>query len=225
MQVGIIITPFISDEIQKDELVQITKDRPWLQNVHFSHKVSMNGIEYVSDDVSIGYYLKMYSIHKVYLISPLESNAYTKAKNCDINILLIFDLLEAFHTLPRRMYENIKRLFTLPNIFPSFEYQYFINRKNVYYDYFDKLGVNVLPFVYVSKHDFAGDRRLALSKVMSMKPGDQGKIIGKPVFGQESIDFTEFNLVIKIERVEQYLEKMFCTYNGVIFQPYIEDFL
>jgi hypothetical protein len=56
-----------------------------------------------------------------------------------------------------------------------------------------------------------------------MEPGDDGKIIGKPVLGQERIDFQVFNPKFTSERFEQYLEKMFKSYDGILFQPYIKN--
>lgn len=226
MKIGIILSPFISQEISKSELVPIDDNRPWLQNVENNYVIKNDNQQFVSDDVSIAYYLKdtLKSGHDIVLISPIDSNSFNLAKSCDVNFLIIFDLLESFHTLPKKKFTMLKKIFELPNIIPYSEYQKFVNNKNIYYKYFQEKGVNILPFIYISKNDFDKDPHIAIKQVLMLEPGDDKKIIGKPVFGQDSIDVTTFSSPVQFEIIERFMEKMFHTYSGLIFQPFIKDF-
>jgi len=223
MIVGFIITPFVSDEVSKNELVEITDTRPWLSSVPSKFMVQIGDKKYVGDDISIAYYVKTYTQHNVKIISPLEEDADKKVLSCDICFLIIFDLLEAFHTLPSRLFQKVRKLFIMPNVYPSYSYQHFVNHKNIYYDYLKVNGVNIIPNLYISAKDFENNREDCIKRVTHMEPGDDGKIIGKPMLGQERIDFQVFYPKFTSERFEQYLEKMFKSYDGILFQPYIKN--
>lgn len=225
MRIGILITPFISEEVWKIETITIDNRRPWLSDVPSKYRVNINGKEHVSDDVAIAFCLKHKlkgSTYEVDIISPLEPDAYERVQKTNITFLIIYDKLEAFHTLPDERYQKIKAIMDLPNIYPSQEYQHFVNHKDIYYNYFRTKGVPVLPNIYISNKEYATNPDSAIVKIMGLERGDYGKIIGKPIFGQESIDFREFNPPFSTERFERYLEKIFLSYDGVIFQPFIE---
>jgi hypothetical protein len=59
---------------------------------------------------------------------------------------------------------------------------------------------------------------------MAMPTGDEGQIIGKPIYGQESKDVYEFFPPIREERIIAYLERLFNNYDGCIFQPFVNGF-
>ena len=57
-----------------------------------------------------------------------------------------------------------------------------------------------------------------------MKRGDENKFIGKPIYGQESIDFKIFPSHVHENTIEKYLERITSIYTGCIFQPYLKNF-
>jgi hypothetical protein len=59
---------------------------------------------------------------------------------------------------------------------------------------------------------------------MELKRGDFGRIIGKPVFGQEGMDLKEFHAPIHKDRIRAYMDRVFSIYSGCIFQPYVDGF-
>lgn len=226
MRIGVICTPSFEEEIEKDELVLIDYDkRPWLMGLPKEYIIHHKDTIHTTDDISIAYYLK-YSLPKdikVDIIMPTEEDAIDKAKKNDINFLLIFDMLEAHHTLPHKKYERIKSLFKLHNVFPAYEFQYFVNHKHVYFDYFRSKGINVLPFLHIAKDEYENDPEASLQRIKKFSRGDDDKIIGKPVYGQESIGFKVFSYPLNMDRLEHYMERIFHNYKGVVFQPYIKS--
>lgn len=225
MRIGIIRTPFLSDEVWKKELIEVNDDRPWLNDIPHEYCVQLKGSYYTSDDISIAYYLKhtLPPGFALNIVDPLATDAIQQAGKNDINFIIIYDIVEAYHTLPKRKFANIKKLFTLHNIFPVYDYQYFVNHKYVYYEYLKTKGINVLPFTHISKQEYDANSESAIQRVLNMEKGDDGKIIGKPVYGQDSIDFKEFNPPISANKIENYLEKLLTSYKGVIFQPYLKS--
>jgi hypothetical protein len=226
MRVGIICTPSIQDERDKSELVEIDlKMRPWLKNIAQEDVIVDEQKLHTSDDRSIAYYLKSVapSSYDINIIIPTDKSAIAKAKANDINFLLIFDVLEAFYVLPWKKFKQVQVLFELDNVFPSYEFQHFVNHKNVYYDYFRSKGVNVLPNLHISKKEFEDDPDAVVEKVLGMQKGDDGMIICKPVYGQESIGFHKLSDPINADKLERLMEMSFQTYKGLLFQPYVED--
>lgn len=224
MKVGIIVTPFPSEEIWKRETIPIDERRPWLRNVMPHHRIRVKDMDHVSDDIAIAYCLKNRLKprgHTVDIISPLDVDALDRVKATQITFLIIYDLLEAFHTLPTELFEKVKGILQQPNVYPNKEYQNFVNHKDIYYSYFRQKGIPVLPNIYISKLEYDANEDAALQKVLGLETGDDGKIIGKPIFGQESIDFFEFNPPFNVERFQRYFERIFKSYKGVLFQPYI----
>lgn len=227
IKIGIICTPSLSDEMWKNEVVEVdVVKRPWLAALPENLMVKKDGKMYTSDDISVAYYIKdkIRMSGSISVISLLDENAKEKLLANDVNFLLIYDILEAFHTLPSEVFKKCKKLLQLPNVFPPYSYQSFINHKNIYYDYLRSKGIPVLPFVYVSEKEFDNDKEGAIERILQMPKGDDDKIIGKPIFGQDSIDYYEFNPPLREDRIEAYMERIFKLYDGCIFQPYISGF-
>lgn len=225
MKIGILVTPFVSEEVWKIETIPIDNRRMWLHDVPKQYRVMVDKKEHVSDDIAIAYCLKskvQTMGYDVDIINPIEPDAYERVAKTNVTFLIIYDMLEAFHTLPEELYEKVKRLLQLPNVYPSKEYQKFVNHKDIYYSYFRQKGIPVLPNIYISDKEYDANPEAAVQKIMGLEKGDLGKIIGKPVLGQESIDFQEFNPPFSKERFQRYLERIFTNYNGVIFQPFIQ---
>lgn len=226
MRIGILVTPFVSEEVWKLETIPIDNRRPWLFDVPQEYRVKVQGKDHVSDDIAIAYCLKSKvdkQGHIVDIISPLDADAHDRVKATHITFLIIYDKLEAFHTLPDSLYEKVKRILALPNVFPNKEYQKFVNHKDIYYSYFRRKGIQVLPNIYISDKEYDTNPDAAVQKIMGLEKGDDGKIIGKPILGQESIDFMEFNPPFSKERFHNYLERIFQNYEGVLFQPFIRN--
>lgn len=224
MKIGIICTPYLSEEVWKEELVSIDSSRPWLSNLPEQYLLKSRGKLFTTDDISIAFYLKHKlrgTGHQVNVMIPDKDITYQLLEN-DINFVLIFDMLEAFHTMPDSKFQLMKKVLKLHNVYPPYEYQHFFNHKNIYYETLRSKGINVLPFVYISQSDYENNPDIALERVMSMPKGDDDKIIGKPIYGQESIDFQEFHAPLYQDKVEQYIERLLKIYSGVIFQPYVE---
>lgn len=244
MKIGLIRTPFKEDEVNKFEYIAIHKKRKWLKNVDCDYIIHLNedyadndrqarnyirnnGSKYVADDISIYYYLqyKYGKRHSFILIRGNDENIETIAKSCDVVFLLIFDILEAFHTLPREKFERIQKVFSLPNVFPPYTYQKLVNHKNLYYDYLSEHGIRVVPTLYISSHEFLRDPHSCVEKVMTMSRGDRNSFIGKPIYGQESIDFYLFDEYTRPNHVHKYLERISALYKGCVFQPFIKSLL
>lgn len=242
MKIGLIRTPFKEDEMNKFEYIAIHKKRKWLKNVDCDYIIHLNedyadndlqarnylrknGSKYVTDDISIYYYLqyKYGKRHSFILIRGDDENIETIAKSCDVVFLLIFDILEAFHTLPREKFERIQKVFSLPNVFPPYTYQKLVNHKNLYYDYLSEQGIRVVPTLYISSNEFLRDPHSCVEKVMTMSRGDRNSFIGKPIYGQESIDFYLFDEYTRPNHVHKYLERISALYKGCVFQPFIKS--
>lgn len=224
MKIGFIITPYKNEELIKDELIAINHQRPWLKLVNSKFIIDHKNKKWVSDDISIYYYLK--ETYKQYIFEYILGNdrhIYEKVKRCDIVFLLIFDMLEAFHILSNSQFNEMKRTFMLPNVYPPYLFQNFINNKNKYYDYLKQKNINVLPMVYISSDEFKKDPKLSVKKVMEMQRGDENSFIGKPIFGQEKIDFERFDQHTQKYKVVKYLERISALYDGCIFQPFVKD--
>ena len=222
MKIGILLTPFKEEQIQKQEYVQ-KANRDWLSNLPRKDTIFIKNKEYATDDVSIFKYLKANyhnkKNHEFVGIRGDDENLKSKIESCDIVFLLIFDVLEAFHTHSEYNFSTMKKIFKLPNVFPPFQYQEMINKKNKYYKFLEENKINVLPFLYLSSAEIKNDMKNCISKIKSMEPGDDKKFIGKPIYGQESVDFEIFGKYTKDYRIEKYLDKIKNMYPGCIFQP------
>ena len=225
MRIGLLLTPFKEDQIQKEQYVKV-KYRDWLNNLKVKDTIIIRNKKFAADDMSIFYYLreKFGKQHTFVKIQGNDDKLQEKVKSCDIVFTIIFDLLEAFHILPAKDFAKIKKAFQLPNVYPPYQYQFLINNKNEYYQYLEEVGINVLPFVHISAKEFLANRSKSMKKVFAMKRGDENKFIGKPIYGQESIDFKIFNSYTQEHTVEKYLEKISSNYTGCIFQPFVKNF-
>ncbi len=225
MKIGLIITPFKEEELKKKEYIEISTKRVWLNNVDEKFIINNNNKKYVSDDIAVYYYLnyKYNKIHSFTYIYGNDLNIYNKVKDCDLVFLLIFDMVEAFHVLSKSEFEEMKRVFTLPHVYPPYFFQKFINHKNTYYDYLIQKNINVLPFIHISAEEFKYNPEKCVKKVMNIQRGDENKFIGKPIYGQERIDFVLFDKNVLPHRIYKYLERICTIYQGCIFQPYIKS--
>lgn len=216
--------------------------RKWLKNIDCKYIIHLdedyaendmearkyiqnNGNKYVTDDIFIYYYLlyKYGKEHSFLLIEGNDKDIENKVKSCDIVFLLIFDILEAFHTLPKPVFQKMEKIFSLPNVFPPFSYQKLVNHKNLYYEYLSQNGINTIPSLYISTDDFLKNPKECVEKVLHNVRGDDHAFIGKPIYGQESIDFKLFDKYTQPHHVHKYLERISALYKGCVFQPFIKS--
>lgn len=235
-------------EAKKEELVSLRKRipaRPWIKRVDPQHKIrrpvynARPATVGIPTDVSVGEYISHFhgDEFEIDYIHPKDISEERLARN-DVNYLLIYDLLEAFHTdrtRDKRTFKNLKSVIQkAQNVFPSFEFQQFVNSKLLYYNYFQEKGVPICPTITVSKEDFqreceqtpGGDDDVA--KKIFDKIASQGwkKFICKPVYGQESKDCKTFQdrELQKPERFVKHVKSCMAKYPGLIFQKFVEGF-
>jgi hypothetical protein len=226
LRVGILITPSLSSESGKNELVSVDARRPWLRGTPPRHLLKdEDGDLHTTDDVSVGRYVraKLGARAHVTLINPLAADAPALVRAQHVVFLLIYDVLEAFHTLPRHRFRRVQRLFREPNVFPAWAFQRLVNSKPAYFSFLRASGVPVLPFLHVSAARFAAGPSAAVDSVLRFAAAHEDSIICKPVFGQESIDFVKIPSPPEHARTEAHMEKMFRSYEGLVFQPFVES--
>ena len=78
---------------------------------------------------------------------------------------------------------------------------------------------------FISSHEFLRDPHSCVEKVMTMSRGDRNSFIGKPIYGQESIDFYLFDEYTRPNHVHKYLERISALYKGCVFQPFIKSLM
>ena len=241
-------------EKKKDELFNInSRSTPWIKKGYES-KYQKNIINhtFVPDDVALGIYLE-YTYPNVIVdyITPDEISS-KRFKQNDIVFVLIYDLLEAFHLKDKSNFYKYKQtLKSCKNVYPPYQYQKFINNKCIYYKYLFEKGIPVAPTYCISKLKWFSKNpdtyvKNLLSKIKTKK---WNSFITKPVYGQESIDFSSYkacnNTVKKCKsercfkakiipqkstldcqktKLLKYLTKNVPKYNGIIIQNYIEGF-
>lgn len=228
MRIGIICTSLVEESI-KDELLKCNNiKRPWLwlENLKANHTIMYKGKPYTSDDYAIGYFIKWaYKDVEIEFIDPRTMTLPQLHKN-DLNLTIIFDRLESFHIDPHRYYDRFVSIMSrAKNIYPSFEYQSFINQKSVYYRYMKNRNIPIVPFFSVTYAQYKKDpEKMALSVLQKAKRQKWECIIAKPDYGQESKDFKRFHPEVTKERLLAYIERIFKVYPGIVFQKYVPGF-
>jgi hypothetical protein len=235
MKIGILITR-LKAEKKKDELLNInSRKRPWLKNTPKSLTIKSKGKIYTMGDVSIGMYIiYKYSV-EVDFISP-EDISTKRLHSNDINFMIIYDLLEAYHVDykkngNKKLFDNFKRtLQNVRNIYPPYSYQKFINNKCSYIKFLGKLHTNVIPTYCITTQKFIKEGMVNTINILHNKIKQKKwlKFIGKPIYGQESIDFKVFELDkngnFDRNLMKKYMINGFKKYPGLIFQEYIPGF-
>lgn len=241
LRIGLILTK-PGAEKKKDELVCIgDRNRPWLpKNINIPQKLSCDrdGSRWIAGDVSIGKYIEYaWNNVEVDYILPGEITEERLNKNC-INFMLIYDILESFHidkTSGKTQFEALKKvLFETKNvnIYPPRDYQEFINNKCSYITKLKKKSKSVIPTKCFMYNKYKNNKNFSSEICESIKKYCKeqgwGGFIGKPVYGQESIDFKIFKdgVDTKDEILKKYIKHCFDEkkYPGIIFQKFIEGF-
>lgn len=245
VRIGILLT-YPKLEQNKDELVSqfLEKDAsglPW-QNVvdvdsrHLLFKrrdsrYQANDKLGVPTDAAVGYYIRHSCLKQgveVDFILPHEISMERLRSN-DLNFLLIYDVLEAFHTDKtdgKKIYNTLLRcLKKADNIYPPLEYQELIYSKIKYYNYLKEHKVDILPTVTMTKEEYKelGEEKAA-KKVLEHAQGEQwGRFIAKPVYGQESKDLKFFE-PMEMGSFKRYLSKCMNKYPGIVAQKAVKFF-
>jgi len=238
-------------EGNKFELVDERKrvpPRPWVKGAdsdffidrpEIKHKGQIiPGVIGIPGDVSVAEYIKFKHGDKVEIdyINPKDITT-ERLKSNDINLLLIYDLLEAFHTdKSGTVFSKFREaLHKAGNIYPSLEYQEFINSKLLYYNHFKAKNLPIAPTITISKEEWnarvtqlaarGGPAAVADEVIEEIQRQGFKKFIAKPVYGQEAIGCGIFTMDdLKKVEFKRFLVKSFKKYPGLIIQDFIHDF-
>jgi len=248
LRIGIILN-YKKAEKKKDELLNVNSNKlSWMKHAIRS-KHSRSGIlhsdllikkgksSFAPDDVAIGIYIEsMYPNVIIDYITPDEISTRRFKKN-DIVLVIIYDLLEAFHLSDPTKFKKYKNaLKNSPNVYPPYEYQKFINNKCKYYRYLADKDVPVAPTYCVSREKlFKRNPTEYVNRLISKINNNKWEsIIAKPVYGQESIDFAKFmkcgttqpgvGLGCNKKRMVNYFSRTIPKYKEVVIQEYINGF-
>lgn len=234
-KVGFIITSEVCEEINREESVYIDdKKRPWLKKTPKKLIAEDVNIDEGTDkratsgDVSTAMYVAdKYKNVKVDIISPHEITR-ARLKQNDVNFIILYDLLESFHTaLPGTTHKISKILNQCDNVYPSNKMMRCINYKQNYYKYMQKHGVPIATFKVLHRKDWVKltdhEKIDKIKKLLRGMKGWSESFVTKPVFGQESMMVKVFNKAYSKEYIASYVDSTMKLYPGVIFQEYMRN--
>ena len=229
LKIGIVIN-YKNAEKKKDELIDINS-KQWLQNVDKKFTIVRKKNTFVPADIAIGYYIiNRYPNVSLDFISPDEIST-KRFKQNDIVFIIIYDLLESFHLSNKKNFYKYKlALKNSKNVYPPYEYQKFINNKCTYYKYLSSKNIPVAPTKCITKQKwFSKNPETYVSNLISStKHNKWESIIAKPVYGQESKDFSSFLIskkgVFPKDKLFKYLSKNIPKYKSIVIQEYIPGF-
>jgi len=254
--IGILLTD-PKNEGKKEEIISIRKQnppRPWIKTVDFKknpdfrierkpYNLRLKNIQIpktvgIAADVSIGAYIrgKYGDQFDVDYIRPGEVTSERLEGN-DINFLVIYDLLESFHTdrtKGKRLYNNLLQVMkNATNVFPNWDYQQFIGSKLRYYEYFQANGIPICPTYTLSPEHYQREiskegnspEQFASELFDHLATLGWKKYMAKPVYGQEKKSCRAFfqNQIHKT-RFSRYILETMAKYPGIIFQKFIQGF-
>lgn len=246
IRIGILLT-YPKLEVVKEELITYFSNlRPWNKEapkwaikerkfrrekkVKGNHPMGKYGIP---TDVAIASYIKhAYEGEDkdvvVDMILPHDISKERLARN-DINFLLTYDPLEAFHTDKsegKKLYKKVAKVLNeANNVYPPKKYQQLIYSKIEYYKYLKKNNIAIAPTLTMTANEF---KKLGKKKGTEKLWGqilkeDWPRFIIKPVLGIEGID-AEFFDQEDDEDFADHLEHCMKTYPGVVVQKEIPNF-
>jgi len=244
LRIGILLT-YPRLEVKKEELITARdKNRPWNRLADPKFVVERKfrrekpiksrhplGKYAIPGDVAVGCYIEHAYADKnvaVDFILPHEISKERLAAN-DLNFFLIYDLIEAFHTdksKDKKCYKALKQcLEESDNIFPPYKYQELIFSKIKYYNYLMEHNVSIAPTLTMTTEQYADMGKEAAVKLIleTCMNEDWGRLICKPVYGQEGID-AKFFEITHGKSLGNYLERCMKKYPGIVIQKVIEGF-
>jgi hypothetical protein len=192
---------------------------------------SLVGKSGIPTDVATGAYIQHMLKQKdveVDFITPKEITKQ-RLKSNDLNFLLIYDVLEAFHTDKspgKEVYKNLKKcLLETKNVYPPRDYQEFFYSKIEYYNYLQAKKVNVLPtFTMTAKEYYKIGHDAAIRRVFDWWDQEGLRnVLAKPVYGQEGKDIMWFDPPNK-ECIGYYFKRNMRKYPGLVVQQMVKDF-
>lgn len=152
-----------------------------------------------------------------------EDISMARLRSNDLNFIMIYDILEAFHMDPTKKkthFQKVKYCLTkAKNIFPPRDYQEFINSKIAYYKYFKENRVSILPTATMTAAEYKklGHRNAVQHLVDEVRSQGWDKFIAKPEYGQESRDL-KFFTAPPGKRFDSHVQYGLKKYPGLIFQ-------
>jgi len=244
VKIGIFMT-YPRLEVKKEELISLRcKHRPWNKQADPAFVVERKyrrdkkikgrhplGKHAIPTDYAVGLYLQEKYADKnvvVDMIMPHEVSP-ERLKSNDLNFMMIYDPLEAFHTdktKDKRVYKMLKKcLAECDNVFPPREYQDLIYSKIKYYNFLKKENIAIAPTLTMTSEEYAELGAEAGRKKIVEHALAEGweRFICKPVLGMEGIDATFFRPGEKV-RLNKYLERCMKKYPGIVIQKEIEGF-
>merc|ERR1712096_592725 len=177
----------------------------------------------IPTDYAVGLFMKHAYANKdvkVDMILPHEVNPERLKKN-DINFMMIYDTLEAFHTdktKDKKIYKMVKKcLETCDNVYPPHSYAKLIYSKIEYYNFLMANNVSIAPALTMPSAEY---KKLGAEKgrqkiIDHAKAEDWESFICKPVLGMEGID-AEFFTPGQRVKLNKYLERCMNKYPGIV---------
>jgi hypothetical protein len=203
VRIGILLT-HPRQEKKKGELLGDVRSE-WAQHAPRKYNFPKQEEEYgkygLPTDVAIGSYIQHALKQKDVEVDFIEPKEISKERlrSNDLNFLLIYDVLEAFHTdksIDKAVYNNLKKcLLGAKNVYPPREYQEFIYSKINYYNYLQEKKVSVLPTFTLTTEEYKKiGHDASLRKLLEFWDREKlGTVIAKPVYGQEGMNIEWFD--------------------------------
>ena len=236
IKIGIILN-YKNAEKKKDELFCVNSGKEYLKlanDPRFNeYCILKKKKRYVPADVAIGLYIEYYfneSDQFKFTIDYIKPGEISKKrfKQNDINLIIIYDLLESFHLSDKSNFYKFKNvLSSCDNVYPPYDYQKFINNKCTYYKYLASKKIPVAPTHCITKNKWHNrDSESYTGKIIKkIKSNEWSSFIAKPVYGQESKDFAKFmspcesgecNMELQKNKLKTYLSKNIPKYKSII---------
>jgi hypothetical protein len=240
VRIGILLT-HPRQEKKKGELLGDVRSE-WAQHAPRKYNFPKQEEEYgkygLPTDVAIGSYIQHALKQKDVEVDFIEPKDISKERlrSNDLNFLLIYDVLEAFHTdksIDKAVYNNLKKcLLGAKNVYPPREYQEFIYSKINYYNYLQEKKVSVLPTFTLTTEEYKKiGHDASLRKLLEFWDREKlGTVIAKPVYGQEGMNIEWFDKDDKEDvrkgggDVSSYFRRCTKKYPGFVVQKMVHGF-
>jgi len=226
MKIGIVVAPFLLQELNKGEIVDIealdNDEKVCTKNLSKELILDQDKAHYLTSDVLVINYLKCKTGDniKINVVNPLTMTADDLEEN-DLNFILTFNIVEAFHNFPRKKYNVFKNLIeNAANVYPNIEFQDFIDYKDIYYSYLKRHSINVQDFYTIKDSNHLDEDFADFFNYKTIN--GWGDYIIKPLYGQEGIGFSMIDKKMDVVSIQYKIEELFTSgFPGIIFQKEI----